>query len=146
MDYTACIPVSRNCFLFSGTSGVSSETPEKVVHILANLDQLFTLNIFLLLPPVIILWGAIRKLPTIPLMLTAIIIGIINAVVIQDFSLATALNAMLNGFNSSMFADAGLGNIPVISDVMSLVNRGGLSSMMSMVLLVLVKMVVVLFA
>ncbi|KEI69802.1 Na+/H+ antiporter NhaC [Endozoicomonas elysicola] len=128
--------LAATVFFFSGTSGVSSETPEKVIHILANLDQLFTLNIFLLLPPVIILWGAIRKLPTIPLMIAAIIVGIINAVAIQGFSLATALSAMLNGFNSSMFADAGLGNITVISDVMTLVNRGGLFSMMGMVLLV----------
>ncbi|ELU09613.1 hypothetical protein CAPTEDRAFT_94029, partial [Capitella teleta] len=128
--------LATTVFFFSGTSGVSSETPEKVVHILANLDQLFTLNIFLLLPPVIILWGAIRKLPTIPLMIAAIVVGIINAVAIQGFSLATALHAMLNGFNSSMFADAGLGNITVISDVMTLVNRGGLFSMMGMVLLV----------
>ena len=123
-------------FFFAGTSGVSTETPEKVVHILANLDQLFTLNIFLLLPPVIILFGAIRKLPTIPLMLAAIIVGIFNAVFVQGFSLVTALNAMLGGFNSSMFADAGLGQIEVIKDVMTLVNRGGMSSMLSMVLLV----------
>lgn len=123
-------------FFFVGSHDVTADTPEKVIAMLANIEQLFSLNIFLLLPPALILWGAIRKLPTIPLMLLAIAIGIFNAVVFQGFNLVTALNAMLNGFNANMFADAGLGNITVVSDVLTLVNRGGMTSMMSVVLLV----------
>lgn len=123
-------------FFFVGSHNVTADTPEKVIAMLANIKQLFSLNIFLLLPPALILWGAIRKLPTIPLMLLAIAIGIFNAVVFQGFNLVTALNAMLNGFNANMFADAGLGNITVVSDVLTLVNRGGMTSMMSVVLLV----------
>lgn len=123
-------------FFFVGNHEVTAATPEKVIAMLANIEQLFSLNVFLLLPPALILWGAIRKLPTIPLMLLAIIIGIFNSVVFQGFSLVTALNAMLNGFNASMFADAGLGNITVVSDVLTLVNRGGMISMMGVVLLV----------
>ncbi|MCD9522727.1 Na+/H+ antiporter NhaC [Photobacterium carnosum] len=123
-------------FFFVGNHEVTVATPEKVIAMLANIEQLFSLNIFLLLPPALILWGAIRKLPTIPLMLLAIIIGIFNSVVFQGFSLVTALTAMLNGFNASMFTDAGLGNITIISDVLTLVNRGGMTSMMGVVLLV----------
>lgn len=123
-------------FFFVGNHEVTAATPEKVIAMLANIEQLFSLNIFLLLPPALILWGAIRKLPTIPLMLLAIAIGIFNSVVFQGFSLVTALNAMLHGFNASMFTDAGLGNITVASDVLTLVNRGGMTSMMGVVLLV----------
>ncbi|KAE8178148.1 Na+/H+ antiporter NhaC [Photobacterium carnosum] len=123
-------------FFFVGNHEVTVATPEKVIAMLANIEQLFSLNIFLLLPPALILWGAIRKLPTIPLMLLAIIIGIFNSIVFQGFSLVTALTAMLNGFNASMFTDAGLGNITIISDVLTLVNRGGMTSMMGVVLLV----------
>ena len=126
-------------FFFAGSSELSADTPEKVIAILANIEQLFSLNLLLLLPPVIILWGAVRKLPTIPLMLLAIAIGIFNAVVFQGFNLVTALTAltaMLSGFNASMFTNAGLDNVTVISDVMTLVNRGGMTSMMGVVLLV----------
>ncbi|HIF9493371.1 TPA: Na+/H+ antiporter NhaC [Photobacterium damselae] len=123
-------------FFFVGSHDVTADTPEKVIAMLANIEQLFSLNIFLLLPPALILWGAIRKLPTIPLMLLAIAIGIFNAVTFQGFSLVTALTAMLNGFNASMFADAGLSNVTVVSDVLTLVNRGGMTSMMGVVLLV----------
>ena len=128
--------LAATVFFFAGSSGVTASSPEKVTNILANIDQLFTLNLFLLLPPVLILWGAVRKLPTIPLMLAAIAVGILNAVVFQNFSLVTALNAMQSGFSSSLFAEAGLGHVEVIGDVATLVNRGGMHSMMSVVLLV----------
>ncbi|AWK84118.1 Na+/H+ antiporter NhaC [Photobacterium damselae] len=128
--------LSAVVFFFVGSHDVTADTPEKVIAMLANIEQLFSLNIFLLLPPALILWGAIRKLPTIPLMLLAIAIGIFNAVTFQGFSLVTALTAMLNGFNASMFADAGLSNVTVVSDVLTLVNRGGMASMMGVVLLV----------
>ncbi|HIF9200927.1 TPA: Na+/H+ antiporter NhaC [Photobacterium damselae] len=128
--------LSAVVFFFVGSHDVTADTPEKVIAMLANIEQLFSLNIFLLLPPALILWGAIRKLPTIPLMLLAIAIGIFNAVTFQGFSLVTALTAMLNGFNASMFADAGLSNVTMVSDVLTLVNRGGMTSMMGVVLLV----------
>ncbi|HIF9216454.1 TPA: Na+/H+ antiporter NhaC [Photobacterium damselae] len=128
--------LSAVVFFFVGSHDVTADTPEKVIAMLANIEQLFSLNIFLLLPPALILWGAIRKLPTIPLMLLAIAIGIFNAVTFQGFSLVMALTAMLNGFNASMFADAGLSNVTVVSDVLTLVNRGGMTSMMGVVLLV----------
>ncbi|HIF9084761.1 TPA: Na+/H+ antiporter NhaC [Photobacterium damselae] len=128
--------LSAVVFFFVGSHDVTADTPAKVIAMLANIEQLFSLNIFLLLPPALILWGAIRKLPTIPLMLLAIAIGIFNAVTFQGFSLVTALTAMLNGFNASMFADAGLSNVTVVSDILTLVNRGGMTSMMGVVLLV----------
>ncbi|HIF9105310.1 TPA: Na+/H+ antiporter NhaC [Photobacterium damselae] len=128
--------LSAVVFFFVGSHDVTADTPAKVIAMLANIEQLFSLNIFLLLPPALILWGAIRKLPTIPLMLLAIVIGIFNAVTFQGFSLVTALTAMLNGFNASMFSDAGLSNVTVVSDVLTLVNRGGMTSMMGVVLLV----------
>ncbi len=123
-------------FFFAGNSDVSAATPEKITAILANLDQLFSLNILLLLPPALILWGAIRKLPTIPLMVAAIAIAIGNAVIFQGFDLGTALSSTLGGFNASMFSSNGLADVEVIGDVLTLVNRGGMSSMMGVVLLV----------
>lgn len=111
-------------------------TPEKITAILANLDELFNLNVLLLLPPVLVLGGAIKKLPTVPLMLAACMIAIFNAVVFQGFDLTTASTAFLNGFNVEMFSDLNLSGSAVIPDVAKLVNRGGLSSMMGVILLV----------
>ncbi|UJF18533.1 Na+/H+ antiporter NhaC [Vibrio sp. SS-MA-C1-2] len=128
--------LAATVFFFAGDSSVSAATPEKITAILANLDQLFSLNILLLLPPMIILFGAIRKLPTIPLMILAIVVAILNAVIFQGFELVVALKATLGGFNASMFESAGLGSINIVSDVLTLVNRGGMSSMMGVVLLV----------
>lgn len=123
-------------YSFAGNSDVSADTPDKVIAILANLEQLFSLNIILLLPPALILFGAVRKLPTIPLMIAAIALAILNALVFQGFDLITAFSSTLGGFNASMFANAGLEDVEVSSDVLTLVNRGGMTSMMGVVLLV----------
>ncbi|MGF1727669.1 Na+/H+ antiporter NhaC [Photobacterium nomapromontoriensis] len=124
-------------FFFMGHSAVADGgVPDKIVAILANLDALYSFNVFLLLPPLLVLGGAIKKLPTVPLMLGACLIAVINAVVFQGFELTTATGAFLNGFNVAMYADAGIDASAVIPDVAKLVNRGGLSSMMGVILLV----------
>jgi NhaC family Na+:H+ antiporter len=123
-------------FIFAGNSDISVDTPQNIIAILVNIDELFTLNLFLLLPPLLILFGAASKLPAIPLMVLAIGIAIANAVMFQGFDLNTALASMLNGFNAAMFENSGQGNITVVGDVLTLVNRGGMSSMMGVVLLV----------
>ncbi|MFT2089705.1 Na+/H+ antiporter NhaC [Paraglaciecola sp. 2405UD69-4] len=123
-------------FLFASNSEVATDTLQNVDPIVDNIDELFTLNLFLLLPPVVILFGAVCKFPTIPLMVLAILVAIVNAVTFQEFELITALTSTLHGFNASMFENVGLGEITVLSDVLSLINRGGMSSMMGVVLLV----------
>ena len=130
--------ISIIVFTMMGSSDLVSgaATPEKVTAILSNLDELFNLNIFLLLPPILVLGGAVKKLPTVPLMLGACIIAIFNAVVFQGFDLTTATTAFLKGFSGDMFQDLGLSSSAVIPDVSKLVNRGGLSSMMGTILLV----------
>ncbi|MBD1567321.1 Na+/H+ antiporter NhaC [Vibrio sp. SA48] len=130
--------VSVIVFTAMGFSSLAADvaTPEKITAILTNLDELFNLNILLLLPPVLVLGGAIKKLPTVPLMLAACMIAIFNAVVFQGFDLTTASTAFLNGFSVEMFSDLNLSGSAVIPDVAKLVNRGGLSSMMGVILLV----------
>lgn len=117
------------------TSNVT--TPENIVLIQENLDQLFNLNVFLLLPPLLVFGGAIKKLPTVPLMLASCIIAIANALIFQGFDLVTACNAFLHGFNLQMFSDLGVVNTDILPDVAKLVQRGGLVSMMGTILLVM---------
>ena len=49
--------------------GLSGTTPEKVSAILDTLHQIFSFNPMIILPIVIVLYGSIRKKPTIPVML-----------------------------------------------------------------------------
>ncbi|WP_439259002.1 Na+/H+ antiporter NhaC [Lonepinella sp. BR2930] len=107
-------------------------TPEKVVNMISGLENIYHFNvILLLLPVVIILWGSITKKPTIPVMLLASAVAILNAVFIQHFSLHNVINSTVNGFNISMLPE----NVQVSSDLARLLNRGGMNSMMGTLLI-----------
>lgn len=60
-------------------------------------------------------------------MLAACVLAIGLAVVMQGFSLKQGLNALMDGFNLSMFAERGHDISGVIADVPRLLNRGACS-------------------
>lgn len=122
-------------YLIAGHSSMLGEvaTPQRVTDIITALDGLYHFNIVLILPPVIVLWGAIGKKPVIPLMLSACVLAIILGVWLQGLSVKQGLDAFMDGFNLSMFPQGSEG---IIADVPRLLNRGGLFSMMSTILLV----------
>ena len=111
----------------------SAATPQRVTDIVNALSSLYHFNILLLLPPVIVLWGAIRKKPVIPLMLSACVLALILGIGVQGLSLRQGLNALIDGFSITMF---GHGSEGIIADVPRLLNRGGMFSMMGTILLV----------
>ena len=99
------------------------------------LSQAFTWNVvMLLIPLLIILIGSAWKKPTIPVMLLSSVAAMFNAVVIQHFSVTNAFNALVNGFVTSMLTK-GFNLGPAAKDIISLLNRGGMESMMSTLLI-----------
>lgn len=108
-------------------------TPEKVETILNTLQQIFKYNIFIIIPPIIVLYGSIKKKPTIPVMLISSSVALFNAIVFQGFSLQQAFEATISGFDLSMVKGIDLTN--VISDIPRLLNRGGMNSMLGTVLI-----------
>lgn len=117
------------------TMDVSKMTnPETVTAILQNLEQLYHFNLLLLLPPVLIFWGAYTQKSTIPMLLLASVIALLMGIFFQGFGLKTALQAFVNGFKVTMIP--GAADIKVVKPIITLLNRGGLMGMMSTVLLV----------
>lgn len=131
--------LAATVYLIAGHSSVvgTVATPQRVTDIIVGLESLYHFNLLLILPPVLVLWGAVTKRPVIPVMLAACVLAIGLAVVMQGFSLKQGLNALMDGFNLSMFAERGQDISGVIADVPRLLNRGGMFSMMSTILLVL---------
>ncbi|WP_445497030.1 Na+/H+ antiporter NhaC [Photorhabdus sp. SF281] len=125
-------------YLIAGhTSSVGSiATPEKVTEIMQSLESLYHFNLLLILPPVLVLWGAITKRPVIPVMLAACALAIAIGIGLQGFTLKQGLNALIDGFNLSIFSEQGHNITGIVNDVPRLLNRGGMLSMMSTILLV----------
>ncbi|WP_350307048.1 Na+/H+ antiporter NhaC [Photorhabdus viridis] len=130
--------LAATVYLIAGhTSSVGSvATPEKVTDIIQSLESLYHFNLLLILPPVLVLWGAITKRPVIPVMLAACALAIAIGIGLQGFTLKQGLNALIDGFNLSMFSDQGHNIAGIVSDIPRLLNRGGMFSMMSTILLV----------
>lgn len=128
-----CIVYTVAGFTLSGGADVAS--PEKVQTILGTLESIFSFNPLVILPPVIVLYGSIRKKPTIPVMLLSSAIAMFCAVVFQGFSLQQCFDAAIGGFNLEMINIAGFDAASLIPDIPRLLNRGGMLSMLNTVLI-----------
>jgi len=88
--------------------------------ILNGLADNFTLNPLMLIPPIIVVILAVKKVSGLAVMVIASIIGLIFAVLFQGFGFGEMLGFMNDGFVSNTG----------IAEIDSLLSRGGLQSMM----------------
>lgn len=98
---------------------------QKIELIQSTLQTQFQFNLLLLLPPVVILYFALRKWPTIPGMVAASALASVLALIFQNGSLPEVINAMTVGFT----ANTG------IAEIDKLLSRGGMMSMMGVTLI-----------
>ncbi|MEH2946471.1 Na+/H+ antiporter NhaC [Sporofaciens sp. JLR.KK001] len=111
----------------------SSET---VTTMLAQLDQMFHWNILLLLPIIVVLVGSIMQKPTIPVMILSSVVAGMEAIIFQGASFANVITSSATGFTVSMVSREGWNPETASEEVLKLLERGGLSGMMSTCLLV----------
>ena len=112
---------------------MGAQQPENVQIILSSLDSVYNFNILVLVPIVIVLAGAVMKKPTIPVMLIASAFAMFNAVVFQGFNLVQCFTCAVSGFTLDMVntVDA----TAFIPEVARLLERGGMNSMLGVVLI-----------
>jgi len=91
----------------------------------SSLSEMFNFNVFLLVPPLIVLVGSFRKKPIIPTLLSSVLVACMLALLFQRFTLADVLQSLNRGFATDM-ADW----MTIVPErTAELVNRGGLYSM-----------------
>jgi NhaC family Na+:H+ antiporter len=89
---------------------------------LETISSMFNFNILLLLPPLIVLYGSIRRIATLPTLLTSSLVACLLAFIFQPYSGGDILLAAYTGFDVQM-ADW----LPTMPENMpALFNRGGL--------------------
>ncbi|EAR02505.1 Na+/H+ antiporter NhaC [Maribacter sp. HTCC2170] len=100
----------------------NNTTGTQISDTLLAIESMFNLNVFLLIPPLIVLYGSIKRMATLPTLLASSIVASILALIFQDFGITGVMTTLKNGFDTSMAVW-----VAVIPENLSvLFNRGGL--------------------
>ena len=131
--------VSCAVYIIAGISFASSGTIGQVDEIIKTLSQLFNLSmpvgLLLLVPPVIVIYGSLKKKPTIPVMFISSAVAVLIAMFVQGFSFETCAASMVGGFKMEMFVNPTVDLENIVKEVPNLLQRGGMSSMMNTALM-----------
>ena len=100
-------------------------TNAESIAFLAAIESIFVFHPVLLLPPVVVLIGSMRRMPTIPVLGTAILLACILAIIVQPFTVDDVCASLTTGFTINMVE--GMGEVPAA--VLTLLERGGMYSM-----------------
>ena len=127
-------------YLVMGISASTTGTglPENTLQLLSTLDSVFKWNILVLLPLVIVVYGAVTKKPSTVVMMISAVVALLIGMFYQGFELADGVTALYSGFNLEMVEGARPGFIAAEAgeDAMTLLNRDGLSSMLKSFILI----------
>lgn len=113
-------------FVFGGGSADNSQ----VQTTLTTLSEQFVIHPLLLLPPLLVLVMVIFRIPALPGLLGAALLGVLSALFVQGADFSSLLGAVMNGFSASTGVDT----------VDTLLNRGGILSMMRTVALMIIAL------
>ena len=124
-------------YLIAGlnTTGASEAESESMTAMLSTLNEMFNWNLLLLIPPIIILYGALRKYPTLPVIIFSSIVAALLGMFIQGFTLQDVFASTVTGFDVSMVSKEGFDSSTVLPEVLDLIHQGGMQSMTSVILI-----------
>ncbi len=114
-------------FYYLDTSSVSFE---KINGITNTLEENFYISAWLLLPALIVMVLALKQFPPIPSLFAGVVAGGATAMIVQGQSLQSVFDFANNGYSIQTGVD----------EINSLLNRGGIQSMMWTISLVLIAL------
>lgn len=126
--------IAATVFFVSGLmlGNGNAEVPQTVYTLMDSLKGSFNWNILYILPLVIVLVGSATQKPTIPVMLLASAVALLNGLIFEGANIVNLVEATLNGFNVSMI---GLDAATASPELVKLLHRGGMMSMMNTLLI-----------
>ncbi len=86
-------------------------------------EAAFSFNVLLFLPPLIVLYGSIKRIPTLQVLVISSLVAILLALILQPFPIDAILDSLVHGFNTAAI------NFQVSENVASLFTRGGIYSL-----------------
>ncbi len=136
MCYTT-IPAAIICsviyFILGKNANITATgLPQEALDMVATLDELYSWNFVLIVPFIVIIIGAVMKMPPVPTMIVSAFSALIIGVAYQGFSAFEGFNAAVNGFNATMLT----GGEEVTGTITTLLNRGGMKSMVGIIIMI----------
>lgn len=110
---------------FNYTPADSIDSSKVTSETLSIIKELFSFNILLIVPPLIVLYGSLTKKATIPTMLLSAVVACLLGMIVQDYTLYDYIATLWKGYNTNMAI--WVTSIP--ENIMILFNRGGLYSL-----------------
>lgn len=101
----------------------SIESNRVTAETLSDIDRAFQFNLLLLLPPIIVLIGSIRKKPTLAVLLISSFVALLLSFIFQNFHSDVVLDSLIGGFHTDSIG------FPVSENVHNLFTRGGIYSL-----------------
>jgi NhaC family Na+:H+ antiporter len=99
---------------------------EEFALLAATLDETeaaFNFNLLLLLPPLIVLFGSIKRIPTLQVLVISSLVAVLLAIIFQPFAVHAVLDSLIHGFNTVAI------DFTVSDNVALLFSRGGIYSL-----------------
>lgn len=129
--------ISIIIYLIVGFNLPAEDAPQSEIMntMLSTLSEMFSWNILLLIPVIIVLYGAISKKPTLPTIIISSVFAGIIAKFYQGFTLEHIFTSAVSGFEVSMVNKAGFDSSGVIDEVTELVTQGGMHAMVDVMLI-----------
>ena len=122
------------CILIYGIIGLqfgsNTANTDQIAPTLSALEENFFIHPLLLIPAVLVLVMVIFRIPALPGLLGAAALGILSAVFLQGVPVQTIPQAMMDGFTASTGVET----------LDTLLNRGGIMSMMKTVALMVIAL------
>ncbi len=119
-------------YIFVGFNLIGSNEVDfsKIEAITNGLDSNFNLSLFVLLPPLLVIVLALKRMPALPSLFAGVAAGALLAVFVQGASIHEIFNFMQSGYK----IDTG------VSEIDGLLNRGGVQSMTWVITLVIIAL------
>ena len=139
MTYTAfpSFVVAVIVFAMVGGSTVTNASTESAQAMIRDIETVFSLQWYTLLPAAIILIAIIRKWPPVLGIVAAAATAALIGVLGQGFAIEDGMLALTTGFNQEMFVSTGANTAELGEPFQQLVNRGGIYSMVNTLVVII---------
>ncbi len=141
MLYTA-VPSFAGCLVLYTlasrlTPFATAGLPATARTLLADIERAYRLHWIVLLPPAVVIWGIVRRMPAALAITLSSVVAAAIGVAFQGFALRDALLAPVSGFRLDMLGEAGPGPTAGSEAFRTLLERGGLEAMAPTLVLII---------